>query len=95
MKGRNRIGNLVVPNDNYCKFEDWVMPILDKMVEEQKTQVSNIFQNYSYYTDCSFKKSKFSIIWKIGNQMVFSTLLLSGHIVDPFKNHHSSWAGDQ
>ena len=39
MKGLNRIGNLVVPNDNYCKFEDWVMPILDKMVEEQKSEV--------------------------------------------------------
>jgi len=33
-KGLNRIGNLLVPNDNYCKFEDWVMPILDKMREE-------------------------------------------------------------
>ncbi|KAK4216290.1 Deoxyhypusine synthase [Rhypophila decipiens] len=35
-KGLNRIGNLVVPNDNYCKFEDWVVPILDKMLEEQE-----------------------------------------------------------
>lgn len=35
-KGFNRIGNLVVPNDNYCKFEDWVVPILDKMLEEQE-----------------------------------------------------------
>lgn len=35
-KGLNRIGNLVVPNDNYCKFEDWLTPILDKMLEEQK-----------------------------------------------------------
>lgn len=35
-KGMNRIGNLVVPNDNYCKFEDWVMPILDNMLEEQE-----------------------------------------------------------
>ncbi|POY74662.1 putative Deoxyhypusine synthase [Rhodotorula taiwanensis] len=35
-RGLNRIGNLLVPNDNYCKFEDWVMPILDKMVEEQE-----------------------------------------------------------
>jgi deoxyhypusine synthase len=35
-KGLNRIGNLVVPNDNYCKFEDWVVPILDKMLEEQR-----------------------------------------------------------
>lgn len=34
-KGLNRIGNLLVPNNNYCLFENWVMPILDKMVEEQ------------------------------------------------------------
>lgn len=34
-RGLNRIGNLIVPNDNYCKFEDWVMPIFDDMVEEQ------------------------------------------------------------
>ncbi|KAI3742096.1 hypothetical protein L1987_59776 [Smallanthus sonchifolius] len=36
--GLNRIGNLLVPNDNYCKFEDWVIPIFDKMLEEQNTQ---------------------------------------------------------
>ncbi|XP_049785734.1 probable deoxyhypusine synthase [Schistocerca cancellata] len=35
-KGINRIGNLLVPNENYCRFEDWVMPILDKMLQEQK-----------------------------------------------------------
>ncbi|TPX08840.1 uncharacterized protein E0L32_009658 [Thyridium curvatum] len=35
-KGLNRIGNLVVPNSNYCLFEDWVVPILDKMLEEQE-----------------------------------------------------------
>jgi deoxyhypusine synthase len=35
-QGMNRIGNLVVPNNNYCAFEDWVMPILDKMLEEQE-----------------------------------------------------------
>ncbi|GJQ76870.1 hypothetical protein Trydic_g15076 [Trypoxylus dichotomus] len=34
--GINRIGNLLVPNDNYCKFEDWIMPILDEMCIEQK-----------------------------------------------------------
>lgn len=39
MKGHNRIGNLIVPNNNYCKFEDWVMPILEAMFEEQKTKV--------------------------------------------------------
>ncbi|EFN80600.1 Probable deoxyhypusine synthase [Harpegnathos saltator] len=37
-KGLNRIGNLIVPNDNYCLFEDWVMPILDAMLAEQIKQ---------------------------------------------------------
>jgi deoxyhypusine synthase len=36
-KGMNRIGNLIVPNDNYCKFEDWLTPILDAMLAEQKS----------------------------------------------------------
>ncbi|PWN49262.1 putative deoxyhypusine synthase [Violaceomyces palustris] len=40
-RGLNRIGNLLVPNDNYCKFEDWVMPILDKMREEQGDDVGD------------------------------------------------------
>lgn len=35
-QGLNRIGNLIVPNNNYCAFEDWVLPILDKMLEEQE-----------------------------------------------------------
>ncbi|KAI9841381.1 MAG: Deoxyhypusine synthase [Thelocarpon superellum] len=34
-QGMNRIGNLVVPNNNYCLFEDWVVPILDQLLEEQ------------------------------------------------------------
>ncbi|KAL8806422.1 MAG: hypothetical protein Q9182_001337 [Xanthomendoza sp. 2 TL-2023] len=34
-RGMNRIGNLVVPNSNYCAFEDWVVPILDQMLAEQ------------------------------------------------------------
>jgi deoxyhypusine synthase len=37
-RGMNRIGNLVVPNDNYCKFEDWLLPILDTMLAEQKIE---------------------------------------------------------
>uniref|UniRef100_A0A915K7V3 deoxyhypusine synthase n=1 Tax=Romanomermis culicivorax TaxID=13658 RepID=A0A915K7V3_ROMCU len=33
--GINRIGNLLVPNDNYCRFEDWLLPILDELLKEQ------------------------------------------------------------
>lgn len=32
----NRIGDLLVPNDNYCLFEEWILPIFDECVEEQR-----------------------------------------------------------
>jgi len=37
-KGLNRIGNLLVPNDNYSLFEDWMIPVLNAMLEEQQTK---------------------------------------------------------
>jgi deoxyhypusine synthase len=33
-KGINRIGNLLVPNTNYCEFEDWVSPVIHRMHDE-------------------------------------------------------------
>lgn len=35
-RGINRIGNLLAPNDNYCAFEDWMCPVLDRMHDEQE-----------------------------------------------------------
>ena len=32
-KGINRIGNILVPNERYIKFEDFLLPILDKFKE--------------------------------------------------------------
>lgn len=34
-RGVNRIGNLLVPNESYCKFEDWFSPLLNKLHDEQ------------------------------------------------------------
>jgi len=34
-RGINRIGNLLAPNDNYCKFEDWMVGVLSRMHDEQ------------------------------------------------------------
>lgn len=42
-KGMNRIGNLMVPNDNYCLFEDWVVPILSTMFAEQEASLTSSF----------------------------------------------------
>lgn len=36
-QGVNRIGNLIVPNDNYCAFEDFLMPVL-KSIHETQTE---------------------------------------------------------
>lgn len=53
-KGMNRIGNLLVPNDNYCKFEEWIVPILDKMLEEQEEYVK---EHGSECLDSNFDKN--------------------------------------
>lgn len=37
-QGVNRLGNLLIPNENYCKFEDFVVPILHKMADEQEKE---------------------------------------------------------
>lgn len=34
-KGLNRIGNMLVANDNYSMFEEWIAPIIDTMHDEQ------------------------------------------------------------
>jgi len=39
LKGINRIGNLLVPNKNYCEFEDWISPIIHTMHDEQDKQL--------------------------------------------------------
>lgn len=41
-QGLNRIGNLLVPNDNYCKFEDWIVPILDTILAEQQQEADKL-----------------------------------------------------
>lgn len=35
-KGVNRTGNIFVPNERYCRFEDFIVPVLEKIYQEQK-----------------------------------------------------------
>jgi deoxyhypusine synthase len=44
-RGINRIGNIFVPNDRYCLYEDWILPILKEILEEQN-KGKNITPNY-------------------------------------------------
>ncbi|KAK6462258.1 putative deoxyhypusine synthase [Scheffersomyces coipomensis] len=41
-QGMNRIGNLLVPNDNYCKFEEWIVPVLDTILQEQEDAMKKL-----------------------------------------------------
>lgn len=54
-KAINRIGNLLVPNNNYIKFEEFSMPILEELYIEQK-KTGKIFTPYE-------------IIWKFGERI--------------------------
>ncbi len=35
-KGINRTGNIFVPNSRYCRFEDFMTPLMEKMAKEQR-----------------------------------------------------------
>lgn len=35
-KGINRVGNLLIKNESYMKFEDWINPVLAKLYEKKK-----------------------------------------------------------
>ncbi|XP_042361361.1 deoxyhypusine synthase-like [Plectropomus leopardus] len=40
-KGHNRNGNTLMVEENYVRFDSWMMPILKQMLLEQKTQGTN------------------------------------------------------
>ncbi len=41
-QGINRTGNLLVPNSNYCLFEDFFTPVLNQMHDEQEKLVRSL-----------------------------------------------------
>ena len=59
-QGLNRIGNLIVPNKNYCLFEDWFSPLLDAMQDEQEAAAK---------TDEPFYWSPSSMIHRMGQHV--------------------------
>lgn len=88
-KGLNRIGNLFIPNDNYCKFEDWVSPILDEMkAEEKKTGVawspSKIINRLG--KEINNEESIYYWCWK-NDIPVFCPAIIDGSLGDMFFFH--------
>ena len=35
-RGENRVGNLIIRNESYMKFEDWIIPVLEKLYNKKK-----------------------------------------------------------
>jgi deoxyhypusine synthase len=54
-KAINRIGNIFVPNSRYLKFEDFVMPVLEELYQEQKKKNRGLMA--------------YEIIWKLGERI--------------------------
>src|SRR3989338_5516834 len=54
-KGINRIGNILVPNSRYVKFEEWVMPALKELHEKQKKSGQPVTPS--------------EIVWKLGERI--------------------------
>ena len=83
-KGINRIGNLLVPNENYCKFEDWIMPILDEMLQLQKQ--NNVLWTPSkmiHHLGLKINDESSIYYWAAKNKIpVFSPALTDGSLGD-------------
>ncbi|KAF9006412.1 Deoxyhypusine synthase [Cyathus striatus] len=88
-RGMNRIGNLIVPNDNYCKFEDWLTPILDAMLAEQK-ETGNVWSPSSFIRRLGkeINNEESVYYWAYKNDIpVFCPALTDGSIGDMIYFH--------
>ncbi|MEA3515253.1 MAG: deoxyhypusine synthase family protein [Nanoarchaeota archaeon] len=51
-KGVNRVGNLFVTNESYCKFEDMIAPMLDKLYQKKaRWPVSELLREIGFMLD--------------------------------------------
>jgi deoxyhypusine synthase len=98
-RGIIRTGNIFVPNSRYCRFEDWLNPLLEKMAHEQK--LTNHIITPSEFVDRLGKEidNKESIYyWCHKNNIpVFCPALTDGSIGDMmyfFKFKHPDFAVD-
>ncbi|CAG0915075.1 unnamed protein product [Notodromas monacha] len=101
-KGINRIGNLLVPNDNYCKFESWITPILDSMRKEQLEEARTSITFGRSWTPSTFVErlglemnhDESICTWAARNKIpIFSPALTDGSIGDMLYFHSQKKPG--
>lgn len=97
-KGLNRIANLLVPNDNYCKFETWFVPVINQMKKEQDEGTHwtpsrlihraglEIKDGTSFYNQCAHNDipvfSPSVSDGSIGDMLFFDSYKVPGFVVD-------------
>ena len=83
-EGLNRIGNTIISNDNYCTYEDFFMPLLEKMHEKQDKEgiiytpskdINYLGENINHKDSCWYWCHK-------NNIPVYSPALTDGAIGD-------------
>jgi deoxyhypusine synthase len=82
-KGINRIGNIFVPNSRYVKFEQWVLPILEKHKNDNDLTPSKLIRILGEEIG-KLEKGKESIYyycWK-NNIPVFCPAIMDGSLGD-------------
>jgi len=88
-KGVNRIGNILVPNSRYIKFEKWILPILEKHKNETLTpsQLIKILGQ-----EINDKRSIYYWAWK-NNIPVYCYAIMDGSLGDMIYFFKSSEKG--
>jgi len=89
-KGINRIGNIFVPNSRYCKFEEFVLPVLEKYKDKTLTPGELI---HTLGKEINNEKSIYYWCFK-NNIPVFCPAIMDGSLGDMiyfFKNKNSKF----
>jgi len=90
-RGINRTGNLLVPNDNYCLFEDWFAPVIDKMHDEQDQAQGKLVwapSSFIHRLGKEINNPESVCYWAyVNNIPVFSPALTDGSIGDMLYFH--------
>ncbi len=83
-KGVNRIGNIFVPNSRYCRFEEFINPILEKLYKKQKETGKIISVSEFIKTlgrEINNKESIYYWCWK-NNIQVYCPAITDGSLGD-------------
>lgn len=75
-QGLNRIGNLLVPNDNYCAFENFFVPVIESLHKKQRecrweahTTPSEIIAAVGAAMECLPQKEDSVVYWCYRNNI--------------------------